>query len=149
MSAPPRPAEAGASAERGKPSAPPPARRPQLQPVLLPVVSLVVFLVLWQLAAASGTWNETFVPYPSTVWRAFLDVSTTHDGTRGYQGYLLWEHLNMTLRRVLAGVVLGVLFGVIVGLLMGTVGWGGSAGCSSRGSPSCGLSRRWPTSSCS
>ena len=55
----------------------------------LPLLSVVVFFIVWQLAAASGTWNETFVPYPSTVWRAFLDVSTTHDGTRGYQGYLL------------------------------------------------------------
>jgi len=35
-------------------------------------VSLLVFLGHWQLAAASGAWNETFVPYPSTVWRAFL-----------------------------------------------------------------------------
>ena len=76
-------------------------------------MSLLVFLVLWQFAAASGAWNETFVPYPSTVWRAFLDVSTTHDGTRGYQGYLLWEHLYMTLRRVLAGVVVGVFVGVV------------------------------------
>jgi taurine transport system permease protein len=85
-------------------------------------VSLAVFLLLWQLAAASGAWNETFVPYPSTVWRAFPDVSTTHNGTRGYQGYLLWEHLYMTLRRVLAGVVVGVLAGLLAGLAMGTVG---------------------------
>lgn len=85
-------------------------------------MSLLVFLVLWQLAAASGAWNETFVPYPSTAWGAFLDVSSSRDGTRGYQGYLLWEHLYMTLRRVFAGVVVGVLVGVLVGLAMGTVG---------------------------
>ncbi len=53
------------------------------------------------------------MPYPSTVWRAFVDVSTTHDGTRGYAGYLLWEHLYMTLRRVFVGVVIGVLLGPI------------------------------------
>jgi taurine transport system permease protein len=121
MSTSARPIEAAVPPQRSRPPRGQPLR--WLRPVLLPLVSLLVFLVLWQFAAASGAWNETFVPYPSTVWRAFLDVSTTHDGTRGYQGYLLWEHLYMTLRRVLAGVVVGVLVGVVVGLLMGTVGW--------------------------
>ena len=74
----------------------------------LPLLSLLVFFALWQFAAASGVWNETFVPFPSTVWRAFVDVSTVHGDVRGYAGYLLWEHLYMTLRRVLAGVVIGV-----------------------------------------
>jgi taurine transport system permease protein len=89
----------------------------------LPALSLIVFFVVWQIAAASGIWNQTFVPYPGTVWRAFLDVSTTHDGTRGYAGYLLWEHLYMTLRRDLAGVVIGVALGVLLGLVMGSVSW--------------------------
>lgn len=89
----------------------------------LPLLSLLVFFAVWQLAAASEIWNQTFVPYPSTVWRAFIDISTTHDGVRGYAGYLLWEHLYMTLRRVLAGVVVGVAIGVVLGLLMGTIPW--------------------------
>lgn len=87
----------------------------------LPAISVLVFFVLWQFAAASEIWNQTFVPYPSAVWRAFVDVSTTHDGVRGYAGYLLVEHLYMTLRRVLAGVVIGVGLGVVLGLLMGSV----------------------------
>ncbi len=89
----------------------------------LPLLSVLVFFAVWQTVATLGIWNETFVPYPSTVWRAFVDVSTTHDGTRGYAGYLLSEHLYMTLRRVFAGVVIGVVFGVLLGLLMGSVGW--------------------------
>jgi taurine transport system permease protein len=97
--------------------------RGRLTRLALPLLSLVVFFVVWQLAAASGIWNQTFVPYPSTVWRAFLDVSTTHDGTRGYAGYLLWEHLYMTLRRVFAGVIVGVGLGVLLGLVMGSVSW--------------------------
>ncbi len=91
--------------------------------VVLPLLSVAVFLLVWQLAAASGIWSETFVPYPSAVWDAFVKLSSTHDGVRGYQGYLLWEHLYMTLRRVLAGVVVGVALGVALGLAMGTVGW--------------------------
>jgi taurine transport system permease protein len=95
----------------------------RLARLALPLLSLIVFGALWQAAAASGVWNQTFVPYPSTVWRAFLDVSSTHDGVRGYAGYLLWEHLYMTLRRVFAGVVIGVVLGVALGVLMGSVGW--------------------------
>lgn len=89
----------------------------------LPLLSVLVFFAVWQTVATLGIWNETFVPYPSTVWRAFVDVSTTHDGTRGYAGYLLSEHLYMTLRRVFAGVVIGVVLGVLLGLLMGSIGW--------------------------
>ncbi len=89
----------------------------------LPLLSVLVFFAVWQTVATLGIWNETFVPYPSTVWRAFVDVSTTHDGTRGCAGYLLYEHLYMTLRRVFAGVVIGVVLGVLLGLLMGSVGW--------------------------
>lgn len=91
--------------------------------LVLPLLSVLVFFVVWQLAAASEIWNQTFVPYPSTVWHAFVDVSTTHDGTRGYAGYLLWEHLYMTLRRVAVGVVIGVAAGVALGLLMGSIPW--------------------------
>jgi len=90
---------------------------------VLPVLSVLMFLGVWQVAAASGVWNQTFVPYPSAVWRAFLDISTTHDDVRGYAGYLLWEHLYMTLRRVCAGVVIGVTIGVLLGLVMGSIGW--------------------------
>ncbi|KUI37053.1 ABC transporter permease [Mycobacterium sp. GA-2829] len=97
--------------------------RGRLTRAALPLLSLAVFFGLWQLAAASGVWNQTFVPYPATVWRAFIDVSTTHDGVRGYGGYLLVEHLYMTLRRVLAGVVIGVVLGVLLGLVMGSISW--------------------------
>ena len=89
----------------------------------LPLISVVVFLGAWQLAATAGIWNQTFVPFPSTVWKAFIDVSTTHDGVRGYAGYLLWEHLYMTLRRVFVGVIIGVTLGVLLGLAMGSVSW--------------------------
>jgi taurine transport system permease protein len=89
----------------------------------LPLLSVLVFGVVWQLVAASGVWNQTFVPFPGTVWRAFVDVSTTHDGVRGYAGYLLWEHLYMTLRRVAAGVIIGIVLGVVLGLVMGSVSW--------------------------
>jgi taurine transport system permease protein len=97
--------------------------RGRLTRAALPLLSIVVFLGAWQLAASAGIWNQTFVPYPSTVWKAFIATSTTHDGVRGYAGYLLWEHLYMTLRRVFAGVIIGVALGVLLGLAMGSISW--------------------------
>ncbi|MFT3659904.1 MAG: ABC transporter permease [Gordonia sp. (in: high G+C Gram-positive bacteria)] len=89
----------------------------------LPLLSVLVFLGLWQSAAVSGIWSETFVPPLGKIWAAFVDMSTTHDGVRGYGDYLLWEHLYMTLRRVFLGVTVGVLAGVALGVAMGSVPW--------------------------
>ncbi|MFC9286852.1 ABC transporter permease [Streptomyces sp. NPDC057052] len=108
----------------------PPARRSpagsaraRARHVVLPLGSLLLFLVLWQLLAASGTWSETLVPPPAKVWDAFVAVSTTHDGVRGYNGTTLVEHLGISLRRIAIGAGLGVVLGVLFGLLMGTVSW--------------------------
>ena len=95
--------------------------RSLLTRVGLPLLSVVVFAAVWQLVAVSGIWSETFVPRLGTVWQAFVDMSTTHDGVRGYADYYWWEHLYMTLRRVFAGVAIGVILGVLLGLAMGTV----------------------------
>lgn len=89
----------------------------------LPVLSVVLFLAVYQVIAVSGVWSETFVPRLGTVWHAFVEMSTTHNGVIGYAGYYWWEHLYMTLRRVFVGVVIGVAAGVILGLVMGSVPW--------------------------
>ncbi|MFI0165736.1 ABC transporter permease [Streptomyces sp. NPDC017095] len=98
------------------------SRAPErIRHLALPLGSLVLFLVLWQALAASGTWSETLVPPPAKVWDAFVTVSTTHDGVRGYNGTYLIEHLGISLRRIAFGAGLGIAAGVVFGLLMGTV----------------------------
>ncbi|MCS0599643.1 ABC transporter permease [Streptomyces sp. LP11] len=114
----PREAGTGKAARSRRARTPVRARR-----VALPFGSLLLFLALWQLLAASGTWSETLVPPPAKVWDAFVDVSTTHDGVRGYNGTYLVEHLGISLRRIAFGAGLGIAAGVVFGLLMGTVGW--------------------------
>ncbi|MEU8792776.1 ABC transporter permease [Streptomyces sp. NPDC048643] len=89
----------------------------------LPVGSLLLFLLGWQAVAASGAWSETLVPPPAKVWAAFVDVSTTHDGVRGYNGTYLVEHLGISLRRIAFGAGIGIVLGVLFGLVMGTIGW--------------------------
>jgi len=100
-----------------------PRARAWLPRVALPFGSFLLFLALWQLLAAGGTWSRTLVPPPADVWDAFLEVSTTHDGVRGYNGTYLVEHLGISLRRIAFGAGLGIATGVVFGLLMGTVGW--------------------------
>ncbi|MGW7287558.1 ABC transporter permease [Streptomyces sp. NPDC054847] len=95
----------------------------RLRRAALPLGSLLLFLALWQLLAASGTWSQTLVPPPVKVWDAFVNVSTTHDGVRGYNGTYLVEHLGISLRRIAFGAGIGIGAGVVFGLLMGTVGW--------------------------
>ncbi|KPI02181.1 ABC-type transporter, integral membrane subunit [Actinobacteria bacterium OK074] len=97
--------------------------RARVRHVALPFGSLLLFLALWQALAASGAWSETLVPPPAKVWDAFIDVSTTHDGIRGYNGTYLIEHLGISLRRIAFGAGIGIVLGVLFGLLMGTVGW--------------------------
>lgn len=106
-----------------EPSAPARGVWVRVRPAALPLGSLLLFLLLWQLLAASGTWSETLVPPPARVWEAFVDVSTTHDGIRGYNGTTLVEHLGISLRRIALGAGIGIAAGVVFGLLMGTVGW--------------------------
>jgi taurine transport system permease protein len=89
----------------------------------LPFGSLLLFLFLWELLAASGTWSETLVPPPVKVWDAFIEVSTTNDGVRGYGGTTLIENLGISLRRIALGAGIGIALGVVFGLVMGTVGW--------------------------
>ncbi|MEV5434081.1 ABC transporter permease [Streptomyces sp. NPDC052701] len=108
------------------PGAEPARRRPRVparvRRAALPFGSLLLFLLLWQLLAASGAWSQTLVPPPAKVWEAFVDVSTTNDGVRGYNGTYLVEHLGISLRRIALGAGAGIAAGVVLGLLMGTVG---------------------------
>ncbi|MEV6982043.1 ABC transporter permease [Sphaerisporangium sp. NPDC051017] len=85
-------------------------------------LALVVLLALWQLLAAA-TRNPSFIPSPRAVWDQLVLTSTVHDGTRGYSGHLLIEHLGVSLRRILIGSVLGVAAGLALGVVMGTVPW--------------------------
>jgi taurine transport system permease protein len=95
--------------------------RALLTKVGLPLLSLAVFGAAWQLVVSLKIWNRTLVPPPETVWRAFLRISSTVDGTRGYSGKLLYEHFLISIERIAYGAGLGILLGIGFGLLMGLV----------------------------
>ena len=91
-----------------------------------PVLHIVVILVLlgiWQLIYALHIWSPVFVPSPRAVWQAAVTASTTHDGTKGYSGYFLYEHLWASMRRILIASAFAIVVGIPLGLLLGTSKW--------------------------
>lgn len=115
-------------AEKSAPVAPPagaaPARRrrpPVLRWAALRLVALAVLLAAWQAVVVAGVWPRVLVPSPAEVWSAFVEASTVHDGVRGHSGYLLAEHLAVSLRRIGVGTGYAALVGIPLGLLIGVV----------------------------
>jgi taurine transport system permease protein len=95
---------------------------PVLRRIGLRVVGVTALMVIWWVAA-KRTDNPTIIPTPGAVWHQLVLTSSTHDGTKGFQGYTLIEHLGISLRRILLGSAIGILVGLPLGLLMGTVTW--------------------------
>ncbi|WP_028927253.1 ABC transporter permease [Pseudonocardia acaciae] len=118
---------AGPRTAPGRASPPPGARArrrgSRLARLGLPLLSLVAFVALWQLVVSLRLWNETLVPGPGAVWRAFVQTSVTHDGTRGYSGTFLYEHFLISIGRILYGAGAGIALGIALGLVMGLTPW--------------------------
>jgi len=89
----------------------------------LRLLAVLILVSVWWLVAAWGSPDPVIRPSPGLIWDAFVQLNTVHDGTRGYNGQLLYEHLGISLRRILIGSLIGVAGGLVVGLLLGTVSW--------------------------
>ncbi len=77
---------------------------------LLSIASPLFFLLLWEGAVRLGWLDYRFFPPPSTVLTYFVRLLFSGE---------LWNHLSISLLRILAGFALGTLPAVILGLLMG------------------------------
>lgn len=98
-----------------------PPRIAALRWIGLRAVALAVLLAAWQAVVAAEVWPRVLVPSPGEVWHQFVLASTVHDGVRGYSGYLLIEHLGVSLRRIGIGAGYAMLAGIPLGLLIGVV----------------------------
>jgi taurine transport system permease protein len=87
----------------------------------LTLAALLGALGVWWLVTAMEIWSPIFVPSPAAVWERFLAVTSEEGNVRGYGGYLLWEHLWASIRRILIGSGIGIVLGIAIGLLIGTV----------------------------
>jgi taurine transport system permease protein len=118
-SAPPPGASATSAPEQAI-TAPAPAsrRRPRLgrdraRRMLIGGAAIAAALFAWWLVARLELVKPLFLPAPGAVWDAFVSANTD-----GYRGFLLWEHLAISLQRVLIAFALAVLVAVPLGMLV-------------------------------
>lgn len=82
--------------------------------IYLPVAVIVGFFALWEVASDQGWINSTLFSSPSGIWSA-LERLHTQDPDQS----LLWNHVWVTIKRLILATVLGTLVGGIVGGAMG------------------------------
>jgi len=87
----------------------------------LRILAVALLLGIWWVISAWGEPDEVIRPSPALVWQTFVQLNTVHDGVRGYNDLFLWEHLLVSLRRILLGSLIGVVGGLVLGVVLGTV----------------------------
>lgn len=85
---------------------------------LVSVISIIVVLCIWTLVTHFGLVNPLFIPSPSSIWQAFLDVVQN-----GYKGNSLLSHIFDSLYRLSIAFLLALLTAIPLGLLSGSVKW--------------------------
>ena len=71
------------------------------------VVALLMLLALWEAAGRAGMLNPLYLPSPSQIGAALVDLFS--DGR-------IWPHLDATFTAALGGLVLGIAVGVVFGV---------------------------------
>lgn len=85
---------------------------------LVSVISVIVVLLIWILVTHFALVNPLFVPSPSSVWLAFVDVVQN-----GYKGNSLFSHILDSLYRLSIAFLLALITAIPLGLLSGSIKW--------------------------
>lgn len=88
---------------------------------VLSIVGVATVFFIWQLIYSAHFWSEVFVPSPASVAAKFLETTSLHDGVVGYEGFTLWQHLAITLQRIVLSSVTAIGIGVPLGFVIGLV----------------------------
>ena len=72
------------------------------------LAAFAVFLALWEAAGYAGMLNPLYMPTPTQIWGAFVELFG--QGT-------IWPHMEATFTAALVGLVLGILVGITLGVL--------------------------------
>ena len=78
------------------------------------LTSPIILLLVWEAVARLQLVDVRFFPRPSLVITELVGMTLTGE---------LWQHLSVTLVRILVGFVFGSAFGVVIGLVMGGSRW--------------------------
>ena len=71
------------------------------------LIAFLVLLAVWEAAARAGTLNPLYLPSPSRIGAALMDLFS--DGR-------IWPHLEATFSAALGGLALGIVVGVLLGV---------------------------------
>ncbi|MCA1010332.1 ABC transporter permease [Halobacillus halophilus] len=77
---------------------------------LLTISSPIFILILWEFLSRTGLVDARFFPPPTEIVGTFITMGTSGE---------LFEHIGISLFRIMAGFLLGVIPAIILGLLMG------------------------------
>lgn len=86
-----------------------------LDPAYAPVrqlIALLAALALWELLGYAGMLNPLYIPTPSQIGAALVELFSTGS---------IWPHLEATFGAALGGLVLGIAVGVLLGVVAALV----------------------------
>jgi NitT/TauT family transport system permease protein len=72
------------------------------------LLALAVLLALWEAAGHAGMLNPLYMPTPTQIWAAFVDL---------FGSGRIWPHIEATFTAALVGLALGILVGISLGVL--------------------------------
>jgi taurine transport system permease protein len=78
------------------------------------ILSLAILVLIWITITEARLVDELFLPGPALLWSGLLDLLEN-----GYRSRTIWEHVGLSLERVVAGFVTGAIVGTLLGLAMG------------------------------
>ena len=70
--------------------------------------------ILWFITTKLGLFDEKLVPAPKSVWDAFIDIVQ-----HGYKNYTLFQHLLVSMNRLISAFLSAVIIAIPLGLLSG------------------------------
>jgi NitT/TauT family transport system permease protein len=76
----------------------------------LALLGPLLLLAVWEAASRAELINPLFFPPPTSLWETADELISSGE---------LWEHLRVSLRRILLGFAIAAVPGVVIGLLMG------------------------------
>lgn len=92
------------------PSVPQPSLLARYEALLVGTVSVAVFLVVWQAVAMARVVSVIFLPGPSDIFAAFVELLNTGS---------IWKDLMVSGQEFVVGYALAVVVGLPLGLIMG------------------------------
>ncbi|GAA0286417.1 NitT/TauT family transport system permease protein [Gracilibacillus halotolerans] len=79
-------------------------------PQLITISSPVILLIVWEVLSQTAIIDPRFFPAPSLIITTLIDMAKSGE---------LFDHVSVSLTRILFGFILGVVPAIIIGLIMG------------------------------